>query len=457
MSVHRVKKGLDLPIDGEPARGIEDHDAPSRVALLAADYPGLRPTMHAKVGDDVRRGQLLMEDKKMPGVRFTSPGSGKIVAVHRGDRRAFQSIVVELSSADRAGRVGAPDQVSFSSFSGSHPNTLNRDEVRELLIESGQWTALRARPFGRVASPETVPHSIFVTAMDSNPLAPSVDDALEGRHGDFERGLAALTKLTDGPVYVCTAEASTVPVPEACQHEVFRGPHPAGTVGYHIHTIDPVSRNKTVWYINYQDVVGVGVLFDKGELYLDRVVSLAGPVVSRPRQIRTRLGASTDDLVDGELASGENRVISGSVLSGRKAMGEALGYLGRYHLQISAIREDREREFLGWLAPGADKFSVKPAFLSKLIPGKKFAFTSSTNGSPRAIVPIGSYEKVMPMDILPTFLLRALVMGDVERAEQLGCLELEEEDVALCSFVCPGKIDYGVHLRNVLTTIEKEG
>lgn len=457
MPVHRSKKGLDLPIAGEPARGIEDHAAPSRVALMGADYPGLRPTMHVKVGDEVRRGQLLLEDKKNPGVRHTSPGSGKVVAVHRGDRRVFQSLVIELSSADKSGRVGAPDQVTFSSFTGSHPKTLSRDEVRSLLVESGQWTALRARPFGRVADPSTTPHSIFVTAMDTNPLAPRVDEALERRHGELERGLIALTKLTDGPVYVCTADESTVPVPEPCRREVFRGPHPAGTPGYHIHCLDPVDRNKTVWYIDYQDVIATGAMLDKGELFLERVISLAGPQVTRPRQIRARIGASLDDMVERELKDGENRVISGSVLSGRKAMGEALGYLGRYHSQVCVIREAREREFLGWLGPGANSFSVKPAFVSKLFPGKKFALTSSTNGSPRAIVPIGSFEKVMPMDILPTFLLRALLMGDVERAEHLGCLELEEEDVALCSFVCPGKNDYGVHLRKVLTAIEKEG
>lgn len=457
MSVHHSKKGLDLPIAGEPARGVEGRAAPSRVALLGSDYPDLRPTMHVKVGDEVRRGQLLWEDKKTPGVRYTAPGSGKIVAVHRGERRVFQSLVIELSSADRAGRVGAPDQVSFSSFSGTHPNKLGRDDVKSLLLESGQWTALRARPFGRVADPDTAPHSIFVTAMDTNPLAPSVDEALEGHHEELERGLMALTKLTDGPVFVCTADDSTVPVPDPCRREVFRGPHPAGTAGYHIHRLDPVDRNKIVWYINYQEVVAIGVLLDKGELHLERVISLAGPVVTRPRQIRARVGTSLDELVEGELADGDNRVISGSVLSGRKAMGEALGYLGRYHLQVSAIREGREREFLGWLGPGANRFSVKPAFLSKLLPGKKFALTSSTNGSPRAIVPIGSFEKVMPMDLLPTFLMRALLMGDVERAEQLGCLELEEEDVALCSFVCPGKNDYGPHLRKVLSTIQKEG
>ena len=246
-------------------------------------------------------------------------------------------------------------------------------------------------------------------------------------------------------------------MPDPCRREEFDGPHPSGTVGFHIHTLDPVDRNKTVWYVGYQDVIAIGVLFSTGNLDLERVVSLAGPVVTRPRQIRTRVGASLDEMVDGELEGGDNRVISGSVFAGRAASGEALGYLGRYHHQVSVIGEGRERRFLGWLAPGVDMFSVKPAFVSRLIPNKRFSFTTSTNGSPRAIVPIGSYEKVMPMDLLPTFLLRALVMHDVERAEQLGCLELEEEDVALLSFVDPGKADYGVHLREVLTTIEKEG
>ncbi len=457
MTVHVSKKGLDLPILGEPDPGIHDHEPPRHVALLAADYPGLRPTMHVKVGDEVRRGQLLFQDKKTPGVRFTSPGAGKVVAVHRGERRAFQSFVIELASADRSGRVGAADQVSFESFSEKSPGRSTREEVKALLLESGEWTALRGRPFGRIANPAVVPHSIFVTAMDTNPLAPDVDQIVEGRRAPFERGLAAMAKLTDGPVYVCTAEETNIAVPDGFRHARFRGPHPAGTVGYHIHRLDPVDQKKTVWYIDCQDVAAIGSLFETGELQLERVVSLAGPSVSRPRVLRTRVGASADEMTAGELADGEQRVISGSVLSGRKAMGEIGGFLGRYHHQISVIRESREREFLGWLLPGSDKFSVKAAFLSALLPRKKFAFTTSTNGSPRAIVPIGSYEKVMPMDILPTFLLRALVMHDVERAQELGCLELEEEDLALLSFVCPGKTDYGVYLREVLTIIEKEG
>jgi Na+-transporting NADH:ubiquinone oxidoreductase subunit A len=451
LSVHRSKKGLDLPIAGEPEPTIDVSKNASLVALLGDDYPGLRPTMFVNVGDAVRAGELLFEDKTTAGVRHTSPGSGTIRAIHRGERRSFQSIVVELSRETEG--------VTFASFLGKHPESLSRSDVRDLLLESGEWTALRARPFGRVADPSVVPSSIFVTAVDTNPLAPPVDPILALQSSSFERGLHAMAKLTDGPLFVCTARDPGFVVPDGAKfrHERFEGPHPSGTVGYHIHRLDPVDRSKKVWYVSYQDVCAIGHLFETGAIQVERVVSLAGPVVSKPRLLRVRRGASLDELVAVELAPGETRVISGSVLSGRNAMGEALGYLGRYHTQISALAEYRGRDFLGWLSPGLKEFSVQPAFLSSLFPGTKFSMTTSTHGSHRAIVPIGSYEKVMPFDILPNFLVRALVMKDVERAEALGCLELDEEDVALLSFVDVGKADFGVLLRDVLTTIEKEG
>jgi Na+-transporting NADH:ubiquinone oxidoreductase subunit A len=414
--------------------------------------------MHVAAGDDVRRGQLVFEDKKIPGVRHTAPGAGKVVAVNRGEKRAFQSVVIELSEPERSGRAG--DEVSFSSFTGKHPNELSGDEVKALLLESGLWTALRARPYSRVANPETKPRSVFVTAMDTHPLAPSVDKALEGHEADFERGLAALAKLTEGPVFVCTSSNSTIKIPSSgnFRHEQFEGPHPAGTVGLHIHTLDPAGRERLVWYLGAQDVVAIGKLFETGKLFVDRVVSFAGPSVKKPRLIKTRMGVSIDDLIaDEPLAEGENRVISGSVFHGTQAQGDVLGYLGRYHQQITVLREGREREFFGWLGPGANKYSVVRTFISKLMPGKKFDFTTTTHGSDRAIVPIGVYEKVFPLDMVPTFLLRSLAVHDVEMAEEFGCLELDEEDLALCSFVCPGKAEYGHHLRQVLTTIEKEG
>lgn len=459
MTLHKVKRGLRLPIKGEPVQEIDNARSPGRVALLAADYVGMRPTMQVAVGDTVKRGQPLFDDKKLPGVRYTSPGAGKVVAVNRGERRAFQSVVIDLARSEREGRSGGAEEQTFRTFSGKHPSALNGEQVEELLIESGLWTALRARPFSRVATPESRPRSIFVTAMDTQPLAPAAGVVLSGKEEKFGRGLTALTKLTEGLVYVCVEPGTALELPEAerLRREEFSGPHPTGTAGFHIHTLDPVDRNKIVWHVGYQDVIAIGHLFETGKLDVERVVSLAGPVVKRPRLLRTRIGASIDDLVADELITGENRVVSGSILSGRSAMGEVLGYLGRYHQQITALAEDREREFMGWMAPGTDKYSVINTFVSALMPGKKFALTTSTNGSHRTVVPIGMYEKVMPMDLEPTYLLKSLLMHDIEMAEQFGCLELDEEDLALCTFVCPGKNDYGPYLREVLTIIEKEG
>jgi Na+-transporting NADH:ubiquinone oxidoreductase subunit A len=310
-----------------------------------------------------------------------------------------------------------------------------------------------------VANPEDKPHSIFVTAADSNPLAPEVSKVIEGREGFFQNGLSVVARLTEGPVFVCTDTETKVPIPDGdnFRHEQFQGPHPAGTVGLHIHTLDPVDRHKIVWHLGYQDVIAIGHLFETGRLLMDRVISLAGPAVEKPRLLKTRIGASTDDLVAGETSDVKNRVISGSVLAGRAALGDALGYLGRYANQITVIQEDPKRQLLGWLAPGADKFSVVRTHLGSLIPGKKFPLTTTTNGSVRNIVPIGMFEKIMPLDLMPTQLLKSLLMRDLETAEKLGCLELDEEDLALCTFVCPGKNDYGPFLRDVLTTIEKEG
>lgn len=456
MAVHRIKRGLQLPIAGQPQQVIERGRAVSHAALLGADYIGMRPTMHVEVGAVVDRGQLVFEDKKTPGVRYTAPVAGTVAAINRGERRAFQSLVIRLSDEERQGQGR---QVTFASYTGGPVPALGSDQVRDLLLESGLWTTLRARPFSKVADPTVRPRSIFVTAMDTNPLAPDVDVVLQGFEAEIEAGLQALTKLTDGPVFFCTAARSSLrpPAVDRVRHEQFDGPHPAGTVGVHIHTLDPAGRGRIVWHVGYQNLVAIGRLFLAGELMTRRVVSLAGPSVLNPRLIETVVGASTDELVEGELAPGDQRVVSGSVLSGRKAQGEALGYLGLYHNQISVLPEGRQREFMGWAAPGLNRFSVSGAFLSALRRGARYPMTTSTNGSVRAIVPIGLYESVMPMDLEATYLLKALATRDIERAEQLGVLELDEEDVALCTFVCPSKNEYAPWLRDVLTAIEKEG
>ena len=450
MPLHEVRKGLDIPLTGVPEQSISDARAVSRVAVLVRDFHDLKARALVEPGDAVRLGQPLLEHRSHPAIRFTSPGSGRVHALHRGAKRALLSVVVSLDDTGTA--------VDFSSYSPLAGD--DRAHVRALLLESGLWTALRTRPFSRVPSPESVPHSLFVTATDTNPLAPNLDVVLRGREDEFARGLSVLKLLTDGPLFVCRRQGSVLGDATAkaagVRVEEFSGAHPAGTVGYHIHLLDPVNRDKTVWHIGAQDVVRIGHLFATGRLDTSHVIALGGPQVTSPRLLRTRLGASTLDLVQGELRDGDARVISGSVLTGDTAQDGVTGFLGRYHQQLSVLAEGGARELLGWMAPGANAFSVMPAFLSSLLPRKRFNLDTSLRGSRRAMVPIGAYERVMPMDIMPTHLLRALTVGDVEWAEELGVLELDEEDLALCSFVCPGKYEHGAALRRALTDIGAE-
>jgi Na+-transporting NADH:ubiquinone oxidoreductase subunit A len=445
-----IHKGLDLPITGAPAQKIDTGPAVSRVALVGDDYIGMKPKMAVEVGDSVKLGQLLFEDKKTPGVRFTSPGCGKVSAVNRGAKRKFESMVIDLEGEE---------EETFPSFAAAELDKLERNQVQDILIQSGMWTVLRTRPYSKVPDPGSVPHSIFVTAMDSNPLAADPAIIINERAEDFGYGLQILSRLTDGTVYVCKRPAADIPgdgIARVSMQE-FDGPHPAGLAGTHIHFLDPVSDQKMVWSVNYQDVIAIGRLFTTGKLYLERVVSLAGPAVKNPRLIRTRVGADIAELVKTDLDQVNMRVISGSVLSGRQAAG-GHAFLGRCHLQVSAIAEGREREFLGWALAGFKRFSVRNLYASSFIkPEPKFDFTSSAEGNRRAMVPIGSYEQVMPLDIDPPYFLRSLTVGDTEKAQALGCLELDEEDLALCAFVCPGKYNYGPLLREVLTRIETEG
>ncbi len=444
----KVRRGLDLPIAGAPEQVIHDGPKISQVAVLGSDYPGMKPTMAVREGDRVIRGQVLFSDKKNPGVVFTAPAPGKVVAVNRGERRVFQSLVIDVSGAKSE---------TFESYKAAQLEALDRAAVVDNLVNSGQWVALRTRPYSKVPAIDSTPASIFVTAMDTNPLAADPAVIIAQRSEDFANGLKVLARLTDGPVNVCVAPGSAVSGEEidGVRDISFSGPHPAGLPGTHIHFVDPVSADKTVWSIGYQDVIAIGALFTTGKLDTSRVVALGGPQVSQPRLFSTQLGANLNQLVIGELANDENRIISGSVLAGRKAAG-ALAFLGRYHNQVSVIREGRERELLHYLRAGVNKHSALPIFASSLSK-KLFNMTSSTNGSERAMVPVGGYEDVTALDLLPVQLLRSLIVGDTDMAQKLGCLELDEEDVGLYTYVCVGKHEYGGILRDNLTRIEKEG
>ena len=440
-----IKTGLDLPIKGSPRQQLGEAPLARSVALLGSDYPGMKPTMLVREGERVKLGQPVFTDKKNEGVVFTAPGAGTVTAIHRGERRVFQSLVIELDASEES--VSYPPVADV----GSAP----RDAVVARLVESGLWTAIRKRPFDKIPAITSTPHSIFVNAMDTHPLAGDPTVAIS-RHPDaFVVGLEALGRLTDGPVRVCTAAGAKVPT-GSVQVTEFAGPHPAGLVGTHIHHLDPIGEGKEVWHLNAQDVIAIGVMFKDGQHFVDRIVALAGPSVIDPRLIVTRIGARLDEITAHQLMDGSQRIVSGSILGGRTASG-INGYLGRYHLQVSCLEEGTARIPFGWLSPGMDKHSVMGIYLSKLFPKKTLSYTTNTNGSPRAMVPVGAYEKVMPLDILPTQLLRALIVGDTDMAIKLGALELGEEDLALCTYVCPGKYEYGPILRDNLTTIEIEG
>jgi Na+-transporting NADH:ubiquinone oxidoreductase subunit A len=440
-----IKKGLDVPIVGAPEQAIFDGSSVKKVAVLGEEYIGMRPTMAVRVGDTVKKGQVLFEDKKNPGVVFTAPAAGEITEINRGAKRVLQSVVITVKGNE------------FETFDKIDSATsLTREQAEANLVKSGLWTALRTRPFSKVPALGSTPNSIFVTAIDTNPLAADPAVIIAANKADFEFGLTVLTKLSGGKVFLCKAAGSDVPSVSGVETHEFAGKHPAGLAGTHIHFLDAVSATKTVWTIGYQDVIAFGQLFKSGELNSARVISLAGPAAKKPRLVKTISGANLEDLTKSETIDGEVRIISGSVLQGEKAAG-VHAYLGRYHNQVSLLVEGREKEFIGYMYPGPNKFSVTRAYMSHFFPKKLFNMTTTTNGSSRAMVPIGNYERVMPLDILPTLLLRDLCAGDTDGAQQLGALELDEEDLALCTFVCPGKTDYGVILRDCLTIIEKEG
>jgi Na+-transporting NADH:ubiquinone oxidoreductase subunit A len=444
----KITKGLDLPIQGAPEQTIQDGNAVTRVAILGEEYIGMRPTMHVQEGDKVKKGQMLFEDKKNPGVKFTAPAAGNVIAVNRGAKRILQSVVIQLE--------GDESEV-FTKYSSAELASLDTAKVQENLVNSGMWTAFRTRPFSKSPALDSKPHSIFVSVMDTSPLAADPQVIIAQRSEDFTNGLQVISRLTGGKVYVNKAPGADIAIGDAnVEVNEFSGVHPAGLVGTHIHYLDAVGQGKKVWHVGYQDVLAIGSLFTTGELDNRKVISLGGPEAINPRLIRTLLGADITELTANEANDGDMRILSGSVLQGNHAHG-VHGYLGRFHNQVSILREGREKELFGWIKPGVNQHSVTRAYFGHFSPKKLFDMTTTTNGSDRSMVPIGNYERIMPLDILPTLLLRDMISGDTDGAQSLGCLELDEEDLALCTYVCPGKYNYGPILRECLDQIEKEG
>ncbi len=448
----KLKKGLDLPISGAPVQTIHEGPKISKVALNGRDFIGLKPKMLVAEGDKVKKGQPLFLHKASEDVMYVAPGGGTITAINRGARRVLETIVISLDDVE--------EEVDFEATDPKQLLNLSRENVQKRLYESGQWTFFKTRPFSHVPPQDSVPHSIFVTAMDTDPLCADAKVIIDANAAAFTAGLDVVSMLTDGRVYVCHHANDTLPQ-SASDHvsfESFEGPHPAGLPGTHIHFLDPVSSEKTVWSISYADVIAIGNLFTTGKIDTNRTISLAGPLAVKPRLITTRVGASTDEITADEIETGiDCRVISGSVLSGSHAI-DQFAFLTHSARQITLIEEDEKQRLLGWINPAQGSWSFTNVHLSSIFgAGKKFAFGSNMRGGRRAMVPFGSYERVMPLDILPTQLLRAILTVDTDMAQKLGALELAEEDLALCSFICHSKYEYGEALRINLAKIEKEG
>lgn len=447
----KITKGLDLPISGEPKEALDLSKKSTKVAVIGTDFIGMKPSMNVAEGDMVKLGQPLFACKKNEGLIFTSPAGGKVLRINRGEKRLFQSLEIEIAADEEA--------VSFENFIVKSPLDYTKEETQKLLLESGEWKYLRQRPYDKVATVGQSPEALFITAIDTNPLAPKPQFVIEQFKEEFKAGVDVLSKLSKKRTYVCVAPDSRIDFFSTAEIRKveFEGAHPAGLAGTHIHMLDPVNPTKMVWHIGYQDVIAIGRLFLTGTLLTDKIISIGGPLASNPRYLKVRRGANVVDLVEGETQKGTPlRIVSGSVFHGHKAEGP-FAYLGAYSNQITIIEEDDKRVLLGWHSPGLNRFSIKPIYISKLMPWKKFNLGSSTHGSPRAMVPTGNFEAVMPLDILPTQLLRALESNDTDSAQDLGALELAEEDMALMTFVSTGKTDFGPVLRRNLETIEREG
>ena len=447
MKTFNLRKGLDLPVTGAPEQTIHQGPAITSVAVLGPDYLGLKPRMLVQEGEDVQRGTPLFCHKDAEDAVMVAPMTGKVVAINRGARRVLQSVVIEISDAEDKG-------IDFSAVGDAG----TAEGLTAKLCAAGLWTAFRTRPYSKMPQPGSKPEAIFVTAMDSEPLAADaaviINDAAEA----FEAGLKAITLLTDGTTFLCQKAGDSIPGTGVAGVEAaaFDGPHPSGLAGTHIHFLHPVRADDQVWTVSYMDVIAIGRLLMTGHLDPSVVVALAGPAARAPRLVRTVSGASTDELTRGEIAmDGPVRVISGSILSGRQAAGP-LAYLGRFARQVAIIEEDREQIPMGWIRPMPGKYAVQPV-LGSALSRKLFNLTSNLNGGRRAMVPTGTFERLMPQDYLPTQLLRALLVMDTDSAQELGALELDEEDMGLVGFACPAKYEYGLALRDCLTKIEKEG
>ncbi len=443
--VIKLRKGLDIKLKGRSEKVLETLPVPSTIALRPPDFPGLTPKMIVKPDHEVKAGEALFYDKYNPEVVITSPVGGKVLSINRGERRKILEVVIK------------PDPGSESiEFKKAKPEDLSSEEIKKQLLKSGVWPFIKRRPYGLVASPAEKPKAIFISTFDTAPLAPDYNFILEDQLGIFQTGVNVLAKLTEGKVFLGVSETSVFTNIKNVEIKQFSGPHPAGNVGVQIHHISPLNKGEVIWTINPQDVLYVGRLFETGKTDFTKIIALCGSEVEKPKYLQTLLGAPISSVTGGRLKKRDykQRIISGNVLTGTKARPE--NHIGYFDSQVTVIPEGDDYELLGWASPGIDKFSASGTFLSKLFPKKEYSMNANMHGGERAFVLSNQYEKVVPMDILPVFLLKAILANDIDKMEQLGIYEVVEEDLALCEYVCTSKIKVQDILRSGMQSMIKE-
>jgi len=442
-----INKGLNINLLGEAEKIIADLPIPGTFAIKPTDFIGITPKLLVNKGDEIQAGTPLFYDKNNEKVKFCSPVSGEVVDIIRGDKRRILEI-----------RILADKEIVYTSFDKIDLERATREDVINTILNNGGWPFIRQRPYGIIPKPDQTPKSIFISAFDTSPLAPDYNFILQGHEEDFQKGLDALRKLTDGKVHLnihSAKDSSVFTKAKGVEINQFSGPHPAGNAGIQIHHLDPVNKGEVVWCINPQDVLVIGRLFNHGKFDTSRIMALTGSQVISPKYYKTLLGgAIANKLNHAGIKEGENRIISGNVLTGQQI--EENGYIGFYDAQITVIPEGHEFEFMGWLTPGLKKFSASRAFFSWLTPAKKHQLDTNLHGEERPFVVSGEYEKVFPMDIYPVLLLKAILIEDIELMENLGIYEVVEEDFALCEFVCTSKIKSQELIRHGLELVRKE-
>lgn len=446
-NVIKLKKGLDIKLKGEPTEVLLNSEQSASYAIVPDNYNGITPKVIAREGDLVKAGSVLIIDKTYPEIKFVSPVSGEVAAINRGEKRKVLSVVVKPDAKNQ-----------YEDFGKKNVSSLKSEEIKETILNAGLWPCIKQRPYDIIARPDIAPRDIFVSAFYSAPLAPDFDFVIKGQEKDFQTGLDALAKLTEGKLYVGLKKGSAVKVSNAEVVE-FEGPHPAGNLSVQINHIKPVNKGETVWAIRPDDVILIGRLFNTGVADFTRLIAVTGSELDKTGYIKAIAGCDINSLVGKKLkpTQGNIRIISGDVLSGTRVSKE--DYLGFYDAQISTIPEgDDTHEFFGWASLGVNKFSTGRTFLSSIFGGlkKERVVDARIKGGKRAMIMSNEYDKVFPMNIFPEYLLKSIIAFNIDKMESLGIYEVAPEDFALCEVVDTSKIEIQKIVRNGLDLLYKE-